>query len=212
MAEAVVDAFHRLWYDSRCWTETAWFGVPIQKNPFDLFQYQELIAEQKPEVVIECGAFRGGSTLYFAHLLDNLGDGMVVSVDIEDGWHDAARRHPRVHVVVGDSKSPTTLERVRRLVPAGAPALVILDSDHTESHVLAELRAYREFVPIGGYLIVEDTNINGHPVLKEFGPGPWEAVRAFLSETKDFVVDTRREGKLHFTFAPHGWLRRIAGA
>jgi len=208
-SELIRTEFHRLWYDSTCWTETSWFGVPIQKNPFDLFQYQELIVEQKPDVVIECGALHGGSTLYFAHLLDHLGRGKVVSVDIKDGWHEAARRHPRVNMVVGDSKSGETLKAVRRLVPRGSGVLVILDSDHAASHVLAEMRAYREFVQVGNYLIVEDTNVNGHPVLETFGPGPYEAVTAFLQETRDFVVDVRPEQKLHFTFAPGGWLRRV---
>jgi len=208
--DSVRDAFHALWYDSQCWKETAWFGVPIQKNPFDLLQYQEVIAEQRPEFVIECGALHGGATLYFAHLLDLVGRGRVISIDVRDGWHEAVRRHPRVERLVGDSTSAEVLEIVDRLVPSSSRAFVLLDSDHTEAHVLRELRAYQRFVQVGDYLVVEDTNINGHPVLGDFGPGPYEAVDAFLRETADFVVDDGRERKLHFTFAPHGWLRRVA--
>src|SRR5437870_2654895 len=80
--EAIREAFHALWYDSECWKQTTWFGVPIQKNPFDLLQYQEVLVEQRPDFVIECGALRGGATLYFAHLLDLIGHGRVISIDI----------------------------------------------------------------------------------------------------------------------------------
>ena len=85
---------------------------------------------------------------------------------------------------------------------------MILDSDHSYDHVLAELHAYSPIVTPGSYLIVEDTNINAHPVYEEFGPGPMEAVQDFLKERDDFEVDHSRE-KLLLTFNPHGWLRRL---
>ncbi len=206
----VREAFHTLWYDSECWKQTTWFGVPIQKNPFDPLQYQEVLVEQPPDFVIECGALHGGATLYFANLLDLIGHGRVIFIDIYDNWHDAARRYPRVQTVVGDSTSVEILDILERLVPVSSTALVLLDSDRTEAHVLRQLRAFQRFVQVGNYLVVEDTNINGHPVLGTVGPEPYEAVAEFLQETKDFVVDSSREEKLHFTFAPSGWLRRVS--
>ena len=208
--DSVRDAFHVLWYESEPWQRMTWFGVPIQKNPFDLFQYQEVLFEQQPDFVIECGAFRGGSTLYFAHLLDHIGHGMVVSVDIADGLVDQVRRHPRVITLVGDSISPKIVDSIRCLIPPSSTTMVVLDSDHRADHVLAELHAYKDFVQVGNYLIVEDTNINGHPVLRAFGPGPHEAVSTFLRQVEGFVIDSERECKLHFTFAPRGWLRRVS--
>ena len=204
------DEFHRLWYDGQVWTRLTWFGVPIQKNPFDLFQYQEILHARRPDYVIECGAFEGGSALYFAHLLDLIGHGTVISVDLEGRWHRATLEHPRVVALHGSSVAPDILAEVRALVPPGASSFVILDSDHSAPHVLAELRAYQGYPQVGDYLIVEDGNINGHPVLPGWGAGPYEAVEEFLRETDAFVLDAERDSKMRFTFAPAGWLRRVA--
>lgn len=87
--------------------------------------------------------------------------------------------------------------------------MVILDSDHHKEHVLKELRTYSRFVTLDSYLIVEDTNINGHPVYLDFGPGPMEAVEEFLTENSQFFVDRTKE-KLLLTFNPCGYLRRIS--
>ena len=85
--------------------------------------------------------------------------------------------------------------------------MVILDSDHSRDHVLRELELYAPFVTRGCYLVVEDTNVNGHPVVPGFGPGPMEAVTAFLRTAADFTVDHARE-KFMLTFNPSGYLRR----
>ncbi len=207
-ALSLLDAFHLTWYDSQLWKEIAGFGLPIRKNPFDLFQYQEIISQQRPDFVIECGSFVGGSTLYFAHLLDLVGHGKVISIELANCWDSRVLAHPRVVPLAGSSVDPQIVSRVRQLVPAGAPCFVILDSDHRAEHVLAELRAYQEFVQVGNYIVVEDTNINGHPVLPGWGPGPFEAVEAFLKESSSFTPDRWRERKLFMTFAPSGWLRR----
>jgi len=82
---------------------------------------------------------------------------------------------------------------------------VILDSDHSRDHVLDELRLYAPLVTSGSYVIVEDTNINGHPVLPQFGPGPMEALDEFLRESDEFSIDDQRE-KFFLTFNPRGFL------
>lgn len=206
---AASEVFHTVWYDARQWQQLRWFGVPMAKNPFDVLEYQDVISDQRPDYIIECGALHGGSTLYFAHLCDLLGHGHVISIDVEPRWAPPVRRHPRVTTLTGSSTSEAVVAAVHDMVPAGTACFVILDSDHSKGHVLDELRAYRTFVQVGNYLVVEDSNVNGHPVRSDHGPGPWEAVEEFLAEDTNFEPDLEREAKLGFTWAPRGWLRRV---
>jgi cephalosporin hydroxylase len=72
----------------------------------------------------------------------------------------------------------------------------ILESDHSKAHVLSELMAIRPLLSSGDYVIVEDSNINGHPVMPLWGPGPYEAVTDYVkSFPDDYTMDTARENK-----------------
>jgi predicted O-linked N-acetylglucosamine transferase (SPINDLY family)/cephalosporin hydroxylase len=201
--------FHKLYYESGqkgdTWNNTRWMGVPILKCPLDLWIYQEILFEIKPELIIECGTFSGGSALFLAHLCDIIGCGEIVSIDIEQ--RSDLPQHPRIYYWSGSSISEQIVERVRQKASCRCRVLVILDSDHRANHVLQELRLYSAFVTPGSYVIVEDTNVNGHPVAPDFGPGPMEAVQAFLSENPSFSVDPERE-KFGLTFNPSGYLKR----
>jgi len=183
-----------------------WLGHTTLKYPTDLWAYQEIVTEIRPEVVLETGTFKGGSALYFATLLDALGEGRVISVDL--ALADALPQHPRITYVQGSSIAPEIVSRVMDEIGAARPVVVILDSDHARDHVLGELRAYADLVEPGGYLIVEDTNVNGNPVLPQFGPGPAEAIELFLAERDDFEPDPARE-EMMVTSSPGGFLRRI---
>jgi cephalosporin hydroxylase len=202
----VVEAFHRLYYDTEVWKDTHWLGVPIQKCPLDLWIYQEILWELRPDLVVETGTFQGGSALFLASMCDLLGRGRVVTIDVHP--REGRPAHERIAYLTGSSTDPDVVERVRAMAAPTDRVLVILDSDHSQAHVLAELRAYAPLVSPGSYLIVEDTNVNGHPVLPAFGPGPMEAVREFLAGAADFVADPTRE-KLLMGFNPGGWLRRV---
>jgi cephalosporin hydroxylase len=203
----VVRPFHRLFYDSgkQTWSNTHWLGVPAQKCVFDLWVYQEILNELRPAAIVECGTANGGSALFLASVCDLLGLGKVITVDIVD--KPGRPSHERITYVTGSSTDPEVVARVRGLVGSGAPVLVILDSDHERDHVLNELRLYAPLVSAGSYLIVEDSNVNGHPVVSDFGPGPAEAVEQFLAETEEFEVDRSRE-KFFLTFNPSGYLRK----
>jgi cephalosporin hydroxylase len=205
--DAVVAAFHELYYGSRdrTWRNTRWLGRRAAKCPLDLWVYQEILFETRPDVVIETGTMDGGSALFLASVLELLGAGRVISVDIEE--RSGRPGHERIRYVTGSSTDPATIDTVRAEVVDGDSALVILDSDHSRNHVLAELRAYSPLVSPGNYLVVEDTNVNGNPVRPDFGPGPMEAVDLFLAESRDFELDRERE-KFFMTFNPRGYLRR----
>jgi cephalosporin hydroxylase len=116
--------------------------------------------------------------------------------------------HPRITYLQGSSTAPDVFDRVKAMAASAQRTLVILDSDHSRDHVLAEMNLYADLVSPGSYMIVEDTNVNGHPVLPEFGPGPMEALDDFLSERSDFVIDRSKE-KLLITFNPRGYLRKV---
>lgn len=205
----VVRPFHRLFYDSgkQTWSNTYWLGVPAQKCAFDLWVYQEMLHELRPAVIVECGTANGGSALFLASICDLLGQGEVVTVDIAE--QPGRPSHERITYLKGSSTDPETLESVKQLVASRTPVVVILDSDHSRDHVLNELRLYAPLVSAGSYVIVEDSNVNGHPVVPDFGPGPAEAVTRFLAETDEFEVDRSRE-KFFLTFNPSGYLRKRA--
>jgi cephalosporin hydroxylase len=205
----VVRPFHRLFYASgkQTWSNTHWLGVAAQKCAFDLWVYQEILHELRPAVIVECGTANGGSTLFLASVCDLLGDGEVITVDILD--QPGRPSHERITYLTGSSTAPEIVRRVEELVGDRAPVLVILDSDHTRDHVLNELGLYAPLVSPGSYLIVEDSNVNGHPVASDFGPGPAEAVERFLAESDEFEVDRSRE-KFFLTFNPSGYLRKLA--
>lgn len=203
-----VAQFHLLSFYGGALQQTYWLGIPILKSPLDCWVYQELIHDLRPDLIVETGTDLGGSALFLASMCDLIDHGSVISIDIRRA---ARATHPRINYLVGDSTSPEILQQVRSAATGAARVMVILDSDHHAAHVARELRAYREFVSPGSYLVVEDTNVNGHPVMPEHGPGPYEAVEEFLREDSDFEVDKSRE-KFLMTYFPNGFLKRVASA
>jgi cephalosporin hydroxylase len=208
--QAIVDAFHKLYYEERIEGRRSvllsWFGHPILKCPFDIWTYQEIIFETRPELIVECGTRYGGAALFLASLLElRGGPGQVMTIDIEA----LAGRpvHPRIQYVLGSTLDPAIVDQVR-VAAVGKRTMVILDSDHAALHVASELATYPAFVSPGCYLIVDDSDIGGHPVLPEHGPGPTEALEAWYPTQSDFVVDRSRE-RFMLTLNPGGFLKRV---
>jgi len=110
--------------------------------------------------------------------------------------------------LLGDSTSREIVETLRAMIGERDKVMVALDSDHHKEHVLAELLIYSKFVTKGCYIVVEDTNIGGHPVASDYGPGPMEAVEEFLKTNRNFMIDRERE-KFYLTFNPSGYLKRM---
>ncbi len=209
--QLIIDEFHKLYYEGveaggRLFEKTTWFGVACLKCPLDLWIYQEILFRLKPDLIIETGSFHGGSALYLAHLCDLLGHGHIATIDI---WDRPRPAHPRITYITGSSADPANARAARACAPETAKVLVILDADHSEAHVLEELRLFAPLVSAGSYMIVEDTNVNGHPACPSHGPGPYEAVTRFLAECADFSPDPASE-KFLMTFNPRGYLRKHA--
>lgn len=210
LEKEIVEQFHLLFYDSRVfgktWVDTTFLGTKLEKCPFDLWVYQEILYEIKPEIIVECGTYLGGSALYLASMCDLLDHGEVITIDILERKNRP--QHKRIEYILGSSTSPEVVAKVKARIQGRSPVLVILDSDHKKEHVLNELNIYGEIVTRGSYLIVEDSNINGHPVKPEFGPGPMEAVNEYMKNNSSYIVDKTKE-KYFLTFNPQGYLRKL---
>jgi len=206
--DRVIAAYHR-WYHANgatTFNNTYWLGVPTQKCPLDTWTYQEIFHETKPDVLVEAGTYKGGSSFFYASIFDLMKHGRVITVDIED--YPGKPKHERVEFLLGSSTSDEILRRIHESIKPGERVMVALDSDHHKDHVAKELSLYSPLVTPGMYLVVEDTHFNGHPILPRFGPGPMEAVNEFVAAHPEFIVDTSRE-KFGMTFNPRGWLKRI---
>jgi len=202
---AAVSRAHDVLYLSDAWTEATWLGAQALKNPLDLWVYQEIMAETRPELVVETGTYRGGSAFFLASICDLLGAGEVLSLDIEP-VRDDYPKHARITYFGGRSSTDPEVVAEVRARAEGKRTLVILDSDHSRAHVEAELAEYAPLVPVGGYVIVEDSNIG--QIREDLLPGPLEAIEAFLGRTDAFEIDRSRE-KFLITFNPSGYLRRV---
>ena len=203
--KAAVSRAHDVFYASNAWTQATWLGSQALKNPLDLWVYQEIMAETRPDVVIETGTYRGGSAHFLASVCDLLGSGEVVSIDIEP-QRDDYPEHPRITYLAGRSSTdPDVLAEVRERV-GGRRTMIVLDSDHSQGHVDAELEAYAPFVPVGCYLIVEDSNIG--QIRPDLMPGPLQSIETFMASRSDFAIDRERE-KFLLTFNPSGYLKRV---
>jgi cephalosporin hydroxylase len=192
--------------------QNTWLGFPIQQCPFDMQVYQELLFKIRPRRIVQTGVCYGGSLQYFAGLLDLMGADPsvhVIGIDITLTESAKSLTHPRIKLIEGSSTSPEVVAQVRRLVGDESPVLVSLDSDHTRDHVRSEMDLYGPLVTRGSYMVVEDTNVNGHPVLPGFGPGPHEAVEDYLRTRQDFVRDESIWRRNFMSFHQGGWLRKL---
>jgi cephalosporin hydroxylase len=204
---------------SYLWT---WLGVPIIQMPADIVALQEVIWQSKPDVIIETGVARGGSIIFFASLLELIGRGKVIGIDIDIRAHnrDTIESHPmakRISLIEGSSIAATTLEKVRANIPDGAHVMVVLDSNHSCDHVLAELRMYAPLVSRAHYLVVADTVLGflrpeqtPRERSQVWLPGnePLAALNEFLREDHRFEPDPVMNGKLIVASSPGGYLRR----
>jgi cephalosporin hydroxylase len=200
------------------WT---WLGLPIIQMPPDIVATQEIIWACRPQLIVETGIARGGSAILSSSILELIGEGRVVAIDIDIRAHnrEAIEAHPlsrRVDLIEGSSVDPAVVAEVAELAAAAERVMVILDSNHTHEHVLAELDAYAPMVTPGQFLIVADTAIEHIPV-QDHRPRPWapgnspaSALNDYVARFPRFAADPHINAKLLMTSSPGGYLRCVS--
>jgi cephalosporin hydroxylase len=198
----------------------SWMGRPVIQYPQDLVAMQEILWDVKPDLLIETGVAHGGSLIFYASILELIGKGEVVGIDIEIRPHNrrAIESHQlsrRISMIQGSSIDGWVIEEVRKRSRDKPSVLVCLDSNHTHGHVLRELELYGPLVTKGSYMIVFDTIIGELPEELCFdrpwgkGNNPGTAVSKFLRSSDRFIVDKDMVSKLLLTVAPGGYLRCV---
>lgn len=198
----------------------SWMGRPIIQYPQDMIAMQELIWQIKPDLIIETGIAHGGSIIFYASLLELIGKGEVLGIDIDIRQHnrEEIEKHPmfkRIKMLEGSSISPEMVAKVKEIADKHTTIMVFLDSNHTHDHVLQELQLYSPFVSVGSYLVAFDTIVeflpDGYLPGRSWGKGdsPWTAAQAFLKEHPEFEIDRSIDNKLMISVAPEGYLKRV---
>lgn len=199
----------------------SWMGRPIIQYPQDMIAMQEIIWEVKPDLIIETGIAHGGSLIYYASLLELIGKGEVLGIDIDIRQHnkEEIEKHPmfkRISMIEGSSVSKDIVDRVADFIKGKEKVLVVLDSNHTHDHVMDELKYYTPFVSINSYIVVFDTIVENLPegYFKEqrpwgIGNNPMTAVNEFLKENNSFKIADDIDNKLLISVAPGGYLKRV---
>jgi len=199
----------------------AWMGRPIIKFPSDMIVQQEIMWKLKPDLIIETGIAHGGSIIFSSSMMEMMGiKGEVVAVDIDIRKHNRKyiEDHPmykRITMYEGSSVDSEIIEKVKKHTKDKKCIMVILDSLHTHEHVLEELRAYAPLVTKGSYCILPDTFIEFFP--KGYfsknrpwdkGNNPYTAMKAYLRETNDFIIDKSTSNKAMITETIDGYLKK----
>jgi cephalosporin hydroxylase len=203
-----------------------WLGRPLIQLPEDVLRIQEVIHTVKPDVIVETGVAHGGSLIFYASLCKATDRGRVIGVDIEIRPHNraAVEAHPLskyITLVEGSSTDPAVVKRVQSLIKPGETVLVILDSNHSRGHVLAELEAYGPLVTRGSYVVATDgvmAEVAGRPGARPewTWDNPQEAARAFVTAHTGWELADPpllfNEGKItdRVTYWPNAYLRRVA--
>ncbi|MDQ6813258.1 MAG: cephalosporin hydroxylase family protein, partial [Bacteroidota bacterium] len=185
----------------------SWMGRPIIQYPQDMIAMQEIIWEVKPDLIIETGIAHGGSLVYYASLLELIGHGQILGIDIDVRAHNrkAIEEHPmkkRIEMIEGSALDEKVIERLKQFAKGKERILVCLDSNHTHAHVLDELKLYSPFVSLNSYIVVFDTIVEDLPEgylpgrAWGIGDNPKTAVYEFLKENDQFIIDTSIDNKL----------------
>ena len=222
--KVVSDAWVRCGWDAKYVYSFSWMGRPIIQLPDDMVRIQEVIYAVKPDIIIETGVAHGGSLIFYASLCKAMEKGRIVGIDIEIRPHNRAaieahEMFPLITLIEGSSTDPAVVAEAAGHIKPGETVLVLLDSNHTKAHVLAELEAYAPMVTAGSYIVATD-GIMGHVVGAPRTKPAWAwdnpeaAAQDFVAAHADFVIEEPafpfNEGTTadRVTYWPSGFIRR----
>jgi len=240
MLDVDVQALSRIWIREIARHKYAynfkWLGRPIIQFPQDMIALQEIIFQVQPDLIIETGIAHGGSLIFSASMLAQLdmceaieagvsfnpkeSRRKVLGVDIDIRAHNrvAIETHPmasRIQMIQGSSIAPEIIEQVKQVASGYKKVIVLLDSNHTHEHVLAELEAYAPLTSVSSYCVVSDTLVEDMPA-EMFPDRPWgvgnnpkTAVWQYLKTHQEYEIDKSIQSKLLITVAPDGYLKRV---
>jgi len=204
-----------------------WLGRPIIQYPQDIVVLQELIWDIKPDLIIETGIAHGGSLIFSSSILQLIGKGQVIGIDIEIRKHNLKEilKHPmskRIKMIEGSSIDNKIYLKVKNYAKKFKKILVFLDSNHTHDHVLKEMELYSKLVSKNSYIVVFDTTMNIFDdktikkISKYYKYKPWgknnnphSAVNKFVKENKNFKIDKYFHEKAIITNCYDGFLKKI---
>lgn len=221
----ISEAWLRSGWDSKYVYSFAWMGRPIIQLPEDMIRIQEVIFNIKPDIIIETGVAHGGSLIFYATLCKAMGKGKIIGIDIEIRPHNrkAIKEHflsPFITLLEGSSTQPEIISQVQQQVQPGDKVLILLDSNHTYSHVLDELKAYSSIVSLNSYIVATDgimEYVAGAPRTKPdwISNNPKKAAEHFVNENPNFIIEEPvfpfNEGVIteRITYWPGAFVKRI---
>ncbi len=223
--EALSELWIRLGWNQKYTYTFSWLGVPIIQLPEDMIRYQEVVARLQPDVIIETGLAHGGSAVFSASLCRLLGRGRVIAIDIDIRPHNRRRldAHPLrdlITLIEGSSTSAAVVAAVEAAIHPGESVLVVLDSNHSKAHVMAELEAYGRLVSPGSYIVATDGLMRDLTEMPR-GEAAWAAdnpaaaALEFAARNPQFVIEQPpwpfNESTLgrNVTHWPDAWLKRV---
>lgn len=220
-SEEGFDMLSNLWIkvaaEKKLMYENSWLGRPIIQFPSDVVVIQELIWKIQPDIIIETGVAHGGSLVLSASILELIGKGRVIGIDVDIREHNrkALDQHPlrkRIDLIEGSSISDEVLSKVRSMIPSGSTVMVILDSNHSEKHVLEELELYSPLVSKESYIVAHDAAQawvwdmpRGKKEWKD--DHPLSAIQTFTSNHQNYVIDNNQT-RWGITSSPYGYIQR----
>jgi GT2 family glycosyltransferase/predicted O-methyltransferase YrrM len=153
---------------SRLAAESTTFA-PLQRE-FEIVRFLEMMRDLKPVRMCEIGTASGGTSFLLSRAAPAGATLVTVDLGTRAGQPEALRvlagSARTIHSLVGDSRSPVTIQQVKAV--AGGPLdFLLIDGDHRYEGVAADFAAYRPLVRPGGTVafhdIVPDSRSRGGP-------------------------------------------------